>query len=162
MKLSASFFALTSVWRSAHGQEEELATFLRGSGSDAGAAASEGYGRSNERHVQSLFEEVEEDLTSSIVGGGPVDPQEYKVRSYDFHAAAIKPNLPILSNDFFCRLRTSSPRRVVLCLVKRLWSLPRGAQCGAQRSPLRTPQSYSRHAWDAQDHTGFGSGVLQN
>lgn len=136
MKLSASFFALSSVWRSAHGQEEESATFLRGSGSDAGAAASEGYGRSHERHVQSLFEEVEEDLTNSIVGGGPVDPQEYKVRSYDCHTDVIKPNLPILSNDFFCRLRTSSPRRVVLCLVKRMWSLPRGAQRGAQRSPL--------------------------
>ena len=104
MKLSASFFALASVWRSAHGQEQE-STFLRGSGSDAGAAGSLEYGRAHERHVQSLFEEVQEDITSSIVGGGPVDPQEYKVRSYDSHATVTKPNPPILSKSvFFCRL----------------------------------------------------------
>ena len=83
MKLSASFFALASAWRSAHGQKQE-STFLRGSGGDAGAADFVGDGRAHERHVQSLFEEVQEDITTSIVGGGPVDPQEYKVRSYMF------------------------------------------------------------------------------
>ena len=104
MKLSVSFFAFASVWHSVHGQEQE-SPFLRGSGSDAGAAASEEYGRAHERHVQSLFEEVEEDVTSSIVGGGPVDPQEYKVSSHDSYAAVMKSNPPILPlKNFFCLL----------------------------------------------------------
>ena len=77
MKLSFSFFAFASVWRSVHGQEQE-STYLRGSGSDAEATASKKYGRAHERHLQSLFEEVEEDIINSIVGGVPVDPQEYK------------------------------------------------------------------------------------
>ena len=69
------------MWRSALGKEQD-GTFLRGSGSDAEeVAVPEQYKRTRERHLLSLFEEVGGDVTSSIVGGGPVDPQEYKVRS---------------------------------------------------------------------------------
>ncbi len=68
MKLSFSFFSFASVWRSVHGQEQE-STYLHGSGSDAEATASKKYGRALKQHLQSLFEEVEEDIINSIVRG---------------------------------------------------------------------------------------------
>jgi hypothetical protein len=122
MKLSFISFAYALGWRSARGQEQN-GTFLRGSGSDAEAVPEE-YKRTRDRHLGSLFEEVSGDVTSSIVGGGHVDPQEYKVGSiFLIPLGRVRPK-------HFLHLYTSSRHRVVLCLVKWMWSLSRGTQCG--------------------------------
>lgn len=87
MKLRVAYFAFASVWHSVLGQEQS--TFLRGSGVE-GAVAEEdkrtSFGdifNSYKQQLQSLlFEDGREGVITEIVGGVPVDPQEYKVGTY--------------------------------------------------------------------------------
>jgi hypothetical protein len=82
MKSSFILFAFAAVWQSALGQENKnLLRGSSGSGAEAELGVPEEYRHTGDRHLPSLFEEVGGDVTSSIVGGGPVDPQEYKVGS---------------------------------------------------------------------------------
>ncbi len=118
MKLSFASFAYVLVWHSARGEEQD-GTFLRGGGSDA-EAVPKGYKWTRDRHLGSLFEKAAGDVTSSIVGGGHADPQEYKVGSI-----FLKPLTELSS-----LIHTSSLPRVVLCLVEWMWSLSRGTQRG--------------------------------
>jgi hypothetical protein len=67
---------------------QELSTFLRGNGAE-GAVAEEdertSFGdifNSYEQQPPSLFEDGREGVITEIVGGVPVDAQEYKVRTY--------------------------------------------------------------------------------
>jgi hypothetical protein len=68
MKLSVSFLAFASVWCFACGEEQCSSTFLRGGGSDSD-------GETQEQHLQSIFEALEENVVSSIVKDVPIDPQ---------------------------------------------------------------------------------------
>ena len=87
MKLSVVYFAFANVCHAVFGQE--LSMFLRGSGAE-GAVAEEdkrtSFGdifNSYKQQPQSLlFEDGREGVITEIVGGVPVDPQEYKVRTY--------------------------------------------------------------------------------
>ena len=102
MKLSVAYFAFASLWHSVLGQEQS--TFLRGSDSEmavaeavaeAEAEADEraSFGdilNSHEQQPQSLFEDDREGVITQIVGGVPVDPREYKVRTCDSIATNCK------------------------------------------------------------------------
>jgi len=89
MKLSVAYFAFASVWHSVLGQEQS--TFLRGSDSETAVAEAEAeaderasFGdilNSHEQQPQSLFEDDREGVITEIVGGVPVDPREYKVKT---------------------------------------------------------------------------------
>ena len=89
MKLSFISFALASAWRSV-------------SGSDAKVEYPNN--PTHEQHLPSLFEEeARGGVTISIVGGGPVDPREYKVGSPLLEAA--RTTLPkLLSHKNFLAL----------------------------------------------------------
>ena len=92
MKLSVAYFAFASVWHSVLGQEQS--TFLRGSDSETAEADERAsFGdilNSHEQQPQSLFEDDREGVITQIVGGVPVDPREYKVRTCDFKATNCK------------------------------------------------------------------------
>jgi len=89
MKLSVAYFAFASVWHSVLGQQQS--TFLRGSDSETAVAEEEAEAderasfvdilNSHEQQPQSLFEDDREAVITEIVGGVPVDPREYKVRT---------------------------------------------------------------------------------
>ena len=100
MKLSVAYFAFASVWHSVLGQEQS--TFLRGSDSESAVAEAEAEAEADERasfgeilnsreqQPQSLFEDDREGVITQIVGGVPVDPREYKVRTCDSKATNCK------------------------------------------------------------------------
>ena len=96
MKLSVAYFTFASVWHSVLGQEQS--TFLRGSDSETAVAEAEADERasfgdilnSHKQQPQSLFEDDREGVITEIVGGVPVDPREYKVRTCDFKATNCK------------------------------------------------------------------------
>ncbi len=95
MKLSVTYFAFASVWHSIIGQEE--LTFLHGSGAEGVVteedkrASFSNIFNSHKQQPPSLFEDDREGIITKIVGGVPVDPQEYKVRRYDSKAVIVKP-----------------------------------------------------------------------
>lgn len=71
MKLSVSFIAFAAVLCSVCGKEEHGSTFLRGSDSDALAAASKEKGRAPREREAFVY----------YLPDWLVDPQEHKVRS---------------------------------------------------------------------------------
>ena len=96
MKLSVAYFAFASLWHSVLGQEQSI--FLRGSDSEMAVAEVEADERasfgdilnSHEQQPQSLFEDDREGVITDIVGGVPVDPREYKVKTCDSKATNCK------------------------------------------------------------------------
>ncbi len=77
------------MWHSVHGQEQS--TFLRGRGAEVEAAVEdEGASFGNMVNSHKHVEEDREDVITEIVGGAPVDPQEYKVPT----GSPTPPSLP--------------------------------------------------------------------